>query len=83
MRRIPHGAINSLHAKRKETAMRGSTRRKEYNVLRGTLRDRQRMGSLADRQRKQDSEEWDKALLAQEADLGRSSCFQCSMVARE
>ncbi|KAJ1346067.1 hypothetical protein KIN20_000755, partial [Parelaphostrongylus tenuis] len=45
--------------------------KQEYNVLCGRLRERQRMESRADRQRRREREKWEKALIAGEADLGR------------
>lgn len=45
--------------------------KQEYNVVCGKLRQRQRMESRADRQRERDREDWNKDLMAAEADLAR------------
>ncbi|VDM55161.1 unnamed protein product [Angiostrongylus costaricensis] len=43
--------------------------KQEYNVVCGKFRQRQRMESRADRQRERDREDWNKDLMAAEADL--------------
>ncbi|KAJ1358047.1 hypothetical protein KIN20_016353 [Parelaphostrongylus tenuis] len=53
-----------------QSASELETVKQEYNVLCGKLRERQRMESRADRKQRRDWEEWEKALIVEEADLG-------------